>query len=156
LRTRLRLRDELITEQNLSNYFDIGIKTHYQEVIQLRYFQEMSCTRNDFHLLFAFWQKLSTLLPAIYNTLMHQLLSFCTGYCTLTQLLTDAASTSALNFSIQKCNRATNCNRFTIPHFLAYLCVMGFSIVLKLFLMLDKTWLLKFTNVFTESFKSLL
>jgi RNA polymerase sigma-70 factor (ECF subfamily) len=35
----------------------IGIKTHYQEVIQLRYFQEMSCTRNDFHLLFAFCPK---------------------------------------------------------------------------------------------------
>ena len=36
--------DELITEQNLSQLLQYikGLKPHYQEVIQLRYFQEMS------------------------------------------------------------------------------------------------------------------
>jgi RNA polymerase sigma-70 factor (ECF subfamily) len=36
--------DQLITEQNLSNLLDLikRLKPHYQEVIQLRYFQELS------------------------------------------------------------------------------------------------------------------
>jgi hypothetical protein len=43
LRTRLSKEDELITEQKPRNYsIHKGIKAHYQEVIQLRYFQEMS------------------------------------------------------------------------------------------------------------------
>jgi RNA polymerase sigma-70 factor (ECF subfamily) len=41
--------DELITEQNLSQLLQFikELKPHYQEVIQLRYFQEMISPRNS-------------------------------------------------------------------------------------------------------------
>ena len=50
--TTLSAEDELIRQQNLSSLLDCikGLKPHYQEVIQLRYFQEMSYQEITDHL----------------------------------------------------------------------------------------------------------